>query len=66
MDVRQRARGRANFGMSLFINIAWLCVGGIMTFWIGAAQLPWMSVGILITLIGVTGINLAFSDRQTT
>ena len=36
-----------------------------MTFWIGAAQLPWMIVGVLITLIGVTGINLAFSERRT-
>ena len=56
---------KAKFGMSLFINIAWLFVGGILTFWIGAGQTPWLIVGILITVIGVTGINLAFSERRT-
>ena len=65
MDVHQRGRGRANYGMSIFINVAWLFVGGIITFWIGASQLPWMIVGILITLIGFTGINLAFTERET-
>ena len=65
MDVHQSGRGRANYGMSIFINVAWLFVGGIITFWIGASQLPWMIVGILITLIGFTGINLAFTERET-
>ena len=65
MTVRQKRTGRGSFGMSLFINVAWLFVGGILTFWIGVSQLPWMIVGILITLIGVTGISLAFSKRVT-
>jgi len=56
---------KAKFGMSLFINIAWLFVGGILTFWIGVGQTPWLIVGILVTVIGVTGINLAFSERRT-
>jgi hypothetical protein len=36
-----------------------------MTFWIGGAQLPWVIVGILTTVIGVTGIKLIFSERRT-
>ncbi|MGY2896399.1 hypothetical protein ACVWZX_004445 [Deinococcus sp. UYEF24] len=35
-----------------------------MTFWIGTSQPPLMIVGILITVIGITGISLAFSDRR--
>lgn len=50
--------------MSLCTNIVWLFVGGIITFWIGATQLPWMIVGALITVIGVVGISLAFSERN--
>lgn len=30
---------QAKFGMSLFINIAWLFVGEILTFWMGWAKL---------------------------
>ena len=56
---------QATFGMALFISVAWLCVGGIMTFWIGADQAPWRVVGILVTVIGLTGINLAISERNT-
>ena len=66
MTIQQKRTGRARFEMSLFIYVAWLCVGGNMTFWIGAAHLPWMIVGMLITLIGVTGINLAFFEKRTT
>ena len=62
MDVHQSGRGRANYGMSIFVNVAWLFGGGIMTFWIGASQLSWIIVGILITLIGLTGITLASSN----
>lgn len=65
MTLHQKKAGQASFGLALFINAVWLGVGGIMTFWIGAAQLPWMIVGILVTVIGVTGINLAFSERTT-
>jgi hypothetical protein len=54
---------QTQFGMSLFINITWLFVGGILTFWIGVTELPWMIVGVLVTLIGVVGINLAFIAR---
>ncbi len=64
MNVSDKGRERARLGMSLFIPVSWLFRGGIMTFWTGASQLPWMSVGILITVIGITGINLAFSDRR--
>jgi hypothetical protein len=53
---------KAKFGMSLFINIVWLIVGGIISFWIGTNQTPWMIVGILIMVVGITGINLAFID----
>ncbi len=56
---------KAKFGMSLFINIVWLFIGGILTFWIGVGQTRWLTVGILTTVIGVTGINLAFSERKT-
>ena len=55
---------KVKFGMSLFINIAWLCVGGILTFWIGPNQISWLVVGILVTLIGVTGINLAIAEKK--
>ena len=54
----------ASFGMALFVRIAWLFVGGIITFWIGADQTPWLVVGILITVIGIVGINLAFAERN--
>ena len=50
--------------MALFISIVWLCVGGIVTFWIGADRLPWRVVGILVMVIGLTGINLAVSERN--
>ena len=56
---------QAKFGMSLFISVAWLLVGGMVTFWIGADQVPWRVVGILVTIIGLTGINLAISERNT-
>jgi hypothetical protein len=55
----------ARFGMTLFINIAWLFVGGILAFWIGANQTPWLIAGILIMLIGIVGINLAFTERSS-
>jgi hypothetical protein len=64
MKDHRKGAGRANLGMALFINVAWLFVGGIMTFWIGASQLPWMIVGILVTVIGITGINLAVSQQR--
>ena len=53
---------KAKFGMSLFINIVWLIVGGIVSFWIGVNQTPWMIVGILIMVVGIAGINLAFTE----
>jgi hypothetical protein len=53
---------QAKFGMSLFVNIVWLFVGGIITFWIGVNQMPWRIVGILITVVGIVGINLAFAE----
>jgi hypothetical protein len=56
---------QAKFGMSLFMNIVWLFVGGILAFWIGLNQTPWLIVGILIMVIGIVGINLAFSERKT-
>ena len=55
---------QAKFGMSLLIGIAWLCVGGIVTFWIGADQIPWRVVGILVTVIGLASINLTISERN--
>ena len=54
---------QAKFGMSLFINIVWLFVGGMIAFWIGANQAPWMIVGILIMVVGIVGINLAFAEK---
>jgi hypothetical protein len=55
---------QAKFGMSLFMNIVWLFVGGLVAFWIGANDTPWMIVGILIMVVGIVGINLAFSERN--
>ena len=54
---------KAKFGMSMFINIVWLFVGGITAFWIGVNQLPFLIVGILIMVIGIVGISLAFAER---
>ena len=55
---------QAKFGMSLFMNIVWLFVGGIIAFWIGANQTPWLVVGILIMGIGIVGINLTVAERN--
>ena len=55
---------QAKFGMSLFMNIVWLFLGGLVAFWIGANDTPWMIVGILIMVVGIVGINLAFSERN--
>ena len=55
---------QAKFGMALFISLAWLCVGSMVTFWIGADQVPWRVVGILVTVIGLTSINLAINERN--
>lgn len=38
----------AKFGMSMFINIVWLFVGGIIAFWVGVNQMPWLIVGLKI------------------
>lgn len=57
---------QARFGMSLFMNIAWLFVGGMIAFWIGVNQAPWLIVGLLITVNGIVGINLAFAERNNT
>ena len=54
----------AKFGMSMFINIVWLFVGGIIAFWIGVNQTPWLIVGMLIMVAGIVGINLAFAERK--
>jgi hypothetical protein len=56
----------SRFGMSLCINIVWLFVGGIITFWVSVDQIPWRIVGGLITVIGVIGINLAVAERNRT
>lgn len=55
---------QATFGMSLFVNIAWLFVGSMIAFWIGANQMPWLIVGLLIMVIGIVGINLAVAERN--
>jgi len=55
---------QAKFGMSLFVNIVWLFVGGIIAFWVGVNQIPWLIVGILIMVVGIVGINLAFAERN--
>ncbi len=55
---------QAKFGMSLFINIVWLFVGGIIAFWVGVNKTNWLIVGILIMVIGIVGINLAFAERN--
>ena len=55
---------QAKFGMSLFVNIVWLFVGGIIAFWVGVNQMPWLIVGILIIVVGIVGINLAFAERN--
>ena len=55
---------QAKFGMSLFMNIVWLFVGGIIAFWIGANQTPWLVVGILIMVVGIVGINLTVAERN--
>ena len=54
----------AKFGMSMFINIVWLFVGGIIAFWVGVNQTPWLIVGLLIMVAGIVGINLAFAERK--
>ena len=55
---------QAKFGMSLFVTIVWLFVGGIIAFWVGVNQIPWLIVGILIMVVGIVGINLAFAERN--
>ncbi|HEY5138530.1 MAG TPA: hypothetical protein VIJ25_04340 [Methylococcales bacterium] len=55
---------QAKFGMLLFVNIVWLFVGGIIAFWVGVNQIPWLIVGILIMVVGIVGINLAFAERN--
>jgi hypothetical protein len=55
---------QAKFGMSLFMNVVWLFVGGLVAFWIGAHDTPWMIVGILIMVVGIVGINLAFAEKN--
>jgi len=55
---------QAKFGMSLFINIVWLFVGGIIAFWVGANRTPWLVVGILIMVVGIVGINLTVAERN--
>ena len=55
---------QAKFAMMLFINIVWLFVGGMIAFWIGLDQTPWLIIGILIMVIGIVGINLAFAERN--
>ena len=42
--------------LSLIANILWLFVGGILGFWIGKSELPWIIVEILIVAIGCLGI----------
>ena len=55
---------QAKFGMSIFINILWLFVGGIIVFWIGANQMSWLIVRLLLMVVGMVGINLAFAERN--
>ena len=55
---------QAKFAMSLFVNVAWLYAGGMIVFWIGENQLPWLIVGLLVMVIGVVGINLALAERN--
>ncbi|MGD0877015.1 MAG: hypothetical protein ABSA01_02565 [Anaerolineales bacterium] len=55
---------QAKFGMTLFMNILWLFVGGMIAFWIGVHATAWMIVGILVIVIGIVGINLAFTERN--
>jgi hypothetical protein len=55
---------QAEFGISLFMNIVWLFVGGIIAFWIGVNQTPWLVVGILIMVVGIVGINLTVARRN--
>lgn len=54
----------AEFGMSLLINIVWLFVGGMIAFWIGVNQTPWLVVGILIMVVGIAGINLTVAESN--
>jgi hypothetical protein len=56
----------SRFGMSLFVSIAWVFVGGIITFWMSVDQTSWRIVGGLITVIGIVGINLAVAERNRT
>ena len=55
---------QAKFEMSLFVNIIWLFVGGMVAFWIGAHDKAWMIVGLLIMVNGIVGVNLAFAERN--
>jgi len=55
---------QTKFGISLFVNIVWLFVGGIIAFWVGVNQTPWLIVGLLIMVVGMMGINLAFAERK--
>jgi uncharacterized membrane protein YccF (DUF307 family) len=50
--------------MTLFMNILWMFVGGMIAFWIGVYATAWMIVGILVMVIGIVGINLAFTERN--
>jgi hypothetical protein len=55
---------QAKFGISMFINVVWLFVGGIVAFWVGVNQTPWLIVGLLIMVVGIVGINLALAERN--
>lgn len=50
--------------LPIIMNVLWLFVGGILAFWIGKLELPWLIAGIIIILIGSLGINQAIFDAR--
>ncbi|HTX90174.1 MAG TPA: hypothetical protein VMC09_03070 [Anaerolineales bacterium] len=55
---------KPKYVLPLIANVLWLFVGGILAFWIGKGDLPWLIVGILIFVIGSIGINQAIFDAR--
>jgi hypothetical protein len=48
----------------LVVNLLWLFVGGILVFWISDSQLPWIIVGVLISIIAGLGLIQSIHDAM--
>lgn len=50
--------------LPLIASVLCLFVGGILAFWIGAGELPWLIVGSLIFIIGSLGISQIIFETE--